>query len=234
MRVERAGVGLNLHDHPGVALEYEPSGAARAVVAVELAERRLYQSQVLLRARSSSAGDRADMHVAPYQAPTESGDWQSHLLVFNLAPRSRGLITLRGRDPRLPPRIELRLLTDPSHRDVAVLVEGLRLARHIAGNAPIAQAIAREVAPGASADTDAALREFINASVTDYAHPVGTCAAGQGSDPSAVVGADGRLHGLDNVFVADASVMRQIPRANTNFACFLIGWRTGRRLASFL
>lgn len=234
VRVERAGVGLNLHDHPGVALEYEPSGAARAVVAVELAERRLYQSQVLLRARSSSAGDRADIHVAPYQAPTESGDWQSHLLVFNLAPRSRGLITLRGRDPRLPPRIELRLLTDPSHRDVAVLVEGLRLARHIAGNAPIAQAIAREVAPGASADTDAALREFINASVTDYAHPVGTCAAGQGSDPSAVVGADGRLHGLDNVFVADASVMRQIPRANTNFACFLIGWRTGRRLASFL
>jgi choline dehydrogenase len=232
LRVERAGVGLNLHDHPGVALEYQPSGAARAVVAVELAERRLYQSQVLLRARSSSAGERADIHVAPYQAPTESGDWQSHLLVFNLAPRSRGLITLRGRDPRLPPRIELRLLTDPSHRDVAVLVEGLRLARHIAGNAPIAQAIAREVAPGASADTDAALCEFINASVTDYAHPVGTCAAGPGSDPSAVVGADGRLHGLDNVFVADASVMRQIPRANTNFACFLIGWRTGRRLAA--
>jgi len=83
VRVERAGVGLNLHDHPGVALEYEPSAAARALVAVELAERRLYQSQVLLRARSSSAGDRADVHVAPYQAPTESGDWQSHLLVFN-------------------------------------------------------------------------------------------------------------------------------------------------------
>ncbi len=41
-----------------------------------------------------------------------------------------------------------------------------------------------------------------------------------------------RLHGLDNVFVADASVMPQIPRANTNFACFLIGWRTGRRLAA--
>jgi choline dehydrogenase-like flavoprotein len=98
-----------------------------------------------------------------------------------------------------------------------------RPARRIARHAPIAQAIA---------NTDAALREFINASVTDYAHPVGTCAAGQGSDPSAVVGADGRLHGLDNVFVADASVMRQIPRANTNFACFLIGWRTGRRLAT--
>ena len=232
VRVERAGVGLNLHDHPGVALEYEPSGAARAAVATELAERRLYKNQVLLRARTSSASDRADLLVAPYQAPTESGDWKSHLLVFNLAPRSRGLITLRGRDPRLPPRIELRLLTDPSHRDVAVLVEGLRLARHIAGNAPIAQAIAREVALGDSADTDAALCEFIHASFTNYAHPVGTCVAGQGGDPCAVVGADGRVHGLDNVFVADASLIRQTPRANTNFACFLIGWRQGCRLAA--
>jgi choline dehydrogenase len=232
VRVARAGVGQNLHDHPGIALEYEPSAMARATLVTELAERRLYQSQIILRARSSHAGSRADLHLAPYQAPAESGNWSFDLLVFNLAPRSRGHVTLRDRDPHLPPRIELRLLTDPNDRDVAVLVEGVRLARRVAREAPLARAIARELVPGASVDNAAAARKVIRSRVTDYAHPVGTCAAGPADDPSAVVGADGRVHGLDNVFVADASIMRSIPRANTNFACFLIGWHSGRALAA--
>ncbi len=159
-------------------------------------------------------------------------NWRFELLVFNLAPRSRGQVALRGRDPRLPPRIDLRLLTDRSGHDVAVLLEGVRLAQRIAREAPIGRGIARELSPGTSVNDDAALRQLIRRSVTDYAHPVGTCAPGPADDLRAVVGADGRVHGLDNVFVADASVMREIPRANTNFACFLIGWHAGRRLAA--
>ena len=85
---------------------------------------RFYQSQILLRARSSHAGGRGDLHVAPYQAPAESGGFTFELLVFNLTPRSRGQVALRGRDPRLPPRIDLRLLTDPEDRDVVVTPRG--------------------------------------------------------------------------------------------------------------
>jgi choline dehydrogenase len=231
VRLARAGVGLNLHDHPGVGLTYEPSAAARAALAAELAEGRLFQSQVILRARSGDAAGRADLHLAPYQAPTESGGWSFTLLIFGLAPDSRGRVSLRGRDPHLSPRIEPRLITDRDGRDLATLVAGVRLARRLAREAPLAAAIAGELRPGGGIDSDAGLSEWLRADLTDYAHPVGTCATGPPGDPGAVVDAGGLVHGLANVFVADASVMDQIPRANTNFACFLIGWRAGRRLA---
>jgi choline dehydrogenase len=84
--------------------------------------------------------------------------------------------------------------------------------------------------PGARVASATALDRFIRAKATNYSHPVGTCATGAADYPSAVVGADGRVHGLTNVFAADASVLRRILRANTNFSCFLIGWRAGMRL----
>ena len=215
---------------PGVALEYEPRAASRRVWAAELAAGRFYESQVLLRARSRRAGGRADLHLAPYQSQDASGEWSFGMLVFALTPRSRGRLSLHGADPTQPPRIELGLLTDRAGHDVAVLLDGLRLARRVARAQPLAGFVARELRPGARTASVAALRRFIRAEVTNYSHPVGTCATGAADDPAAVVGPDGRVHGLRNVYAADASVLRRIPRANTNFSCFLSGWRAGMRL----
>ena len=50
------------------------------------------------------------------------------------------------------------------------------------------------------------------------------------SDPEAVVDASGRVHGTDNIFVADASIMPTIPRANTNLPALMIAERTVDRL----
>ncbi len=57
---------------------------------------------------------------------------------------------------------------------------------------------------------------------------------GPPSDPGAVVGNSGQVYGTSNVFVADASLVPQIPRAPTNFTCFLIGWHVAERLSSRL
>ena len=64
--------------------------------------------------------------------------------------------------------------------------------------------------------------------VAHYYHPVGTCAMGTG--PMAVCDADGRVHGLPNVVVADVSLMPQITRANTNMPAVMIGERIARTL----
>jgi choline dehydrogenase len=56
-----------------------------------------------------------------------------------------------------------------------------------------------------------------------YHHPVGTCRMGAGGD--AVVGPDLKVHGVDHLFVADASIMPTLPRATTNLATLMIGWR---------
>ena len=58
-----------------------------------------------------------------------------------------------------------------------------------------------------------------------YWHPVGTCKMGPESDAGAVVDASGRLHGSANVYVADASIMPTIPRANTHLPVIAIAER---------
>lgn len=52
-----------------------------------------------------------------------------------------------------------------------------------------------------------------------YFHPVGTCAMGS------VVDVGGRVHGFENLYVADASIMPTIPRANTNLSTIAIAER---------
>jgi len=58
-------------------------------------------------------------------------------------------------------------------------------------------------------------------------HPCGTAKMGPSEDPMAVVDAKGRCHGVEQLVVADASIMPTVPRANTNLTCFMIGERIG-------
>jgi len=77
--------------------------------------------------------------------------------------------------------------------------------------------------------TDMSTDQAIRDTVAHYYHPVGTCAMGDGA--MAVCDADGRVHGVDGVVVADASLMPQITRANTNLPTVMIGERIARTLA---
>ena len=84
---------------------------------------------------------------------------------------------------------------------------------------------ARRLTPGPTPQDEAAVSAWIEEPVGHYYHPVGTCAMGDASDPMAVTDARGRVHGLDNAFVADCSIIPVIPRANTNIPAVVIGER---------
>lgn len=60
-----------------------------------------------------------------------------------------------------------------------------------------------------------------------YHYPVGTCAMGPRPDNGAVVSAEGAMHGVDGLWVADASVMPAIPSANTNLSTIVVAERIG-------
>ena len=62
----------------------------------------------------------------------------------------------------------------------------------------------------------------ILSAISPMGHPVGTCAMGPASNPMAVVDEAFRVHGIDNLFVADASVMPTIPSANTNLPTIML------------
>jgi choline dehydrogenase-like flavoprotein len=76
------------------------------------------------------------------------------------------------------------------------------------------------------------LAEAVRDEVVHYWHPAGSCKMGPASDAAAVVDADLRVHGLDGLYVADASIMPAIMTGNTNMPCAVIGEKLGRALAA--
>lgn len=232
--IDVPGVGENLHDHPGVAVRFGPAPAARRALSEDHRRGVLFQSQVILRARSARCTGGFDLHLVPYLDQTQAGEWEFMMLAFNMMPRSRGRVRLRGEDPELPPIIERRLLTDADDGDLAVLVDGVTVIRQLAAAAPLGSLIAVEVDPGPRVQHLADLQVFIRSTVDGYSHAVGTCKMGPAADSMAVVDSTGRVHATSNIYVADASVIPEIPRANTNLTCMLIGMKVADAAAQAL
>lgn len=199
------GLGRGLQDHPGVALTFRATrGAAR-----ELRTRNAFRSQVVLRASSGMTQRGWDLHILPYEAEGELA-----ILVFFMAPASRGVVHLQGRKPR----IRFRFFEGGGKGDLAALEVEVGIAQQVAGR--IEDVIATDDAPRVAGPS---LRRWIESNVTGYDHAVGTCAMGRGRET--VLDARCRVRGLRNVLVADASVIPRIPRANTNLLSMLIGMR---------
>jgi choline dehydrogenase len=221
VQVDLPGVGDNLHDHPGVGLEYEPTTRALRATKADDAQGRFYEVQLVLRTAP-------DLHVIPYQSLSDNRTWSFGIVTFHLDPRSRGRMRLTSRDPDAPPAIGLGLLGDRDGHDLGTLAEGVRVMHDLTKRSPLADVIKRAPRRFSS---DARLARYVRDNVSDYGHSVGTCRMGASPEGGDVVDARGRVHGLANVFVADASIVPRIPRANTNLTCSVIGARVADLLA---
>jgi choline dehydrogenase-like flavoprotein len=133
-----------------------------------------------------------------------------------LQPKSRGRVWRDRADG--PPLIDLGLLKDDA--DLEVLLKGVKLARRILAQGPLAQHGLTELLPGAQVQDDAGLVDFIRAEARTVYHPVGTCA--MGTRPEAVVDPRLRVRGLHGLRVVDASIMPSIISGNTNAPAIMI------------
>lgn len=139
-----------------------------------------------------------------------------------LRPESRGWVKLRSRDAADAPVINPNFLSDP--RDLELLREGARLMNRIMNTAPLSDYGANEVlAPNYADDADLD-RRILEVADTVY-HPVGTCRMGPGEDD--VVDPRLKVRGVDNLWVADASIMPRQISGNTNAPSIMIGGRCG-------
>ena len=185
--------------------------------------RTVFAEQSLAKARNSHCSQAFDLHIAPVAspAPDPSGRWQCKILVANMAPKSRGRLTLCDTHPQSSPVIDTGYLTDPEDDDIAVLMDGVNMTREIAARPSLANLIGKELGDTANVDSIEAVRR----TSLHYYHPVGTCKMGPDSDPTAVVDPTGKVHGLDNLYVVDASIMPVVPRANTNLPTLMLAER---------
>jgi choline dehydrogenase len=135
-------------------------------------------------------------------------------------PWSAGYVRLRSRDPGADPIVQPNHLADPRDRDVIVLA--LRLARRLMSTAAMARYFAQETVPGPQVSTDDEWLDFARRRGGTAYHLVGTCRMGPRGEPMAVVDPQLRVQGTEGLRVADASVMPQVPSANTLAATLMV------------
>ena len=213
------GVGANLSDQPGVFVPLAPTEELNTALAAKEAMAELYVSRMLIRAASERCPeDSWDLHILPVAGPPlfgtlPPGQYEAGISAFLMKPRSRGSVRLRSADPGAAPEIDPGFLTDPAGHDLAVLRSGLRIVERLAASAALRPLVAPLQGSPAADLTD----QEIRARLGTYWHPVGTCAMGAEDDPLAVVDGEGRVRGVSNLRVADASVLPTAPAANTQF-----------------
>lgn len=222
---ELPGVGHNLIEHPMALVFCVPKPGV-----CDLANPLL---QSLLR-YTSNGGEENDMQIFAVNHFVLTDLPEMHKIfgvdiAFAIAaglqrPHSRGRLRVESADLRAAPRIELNFFDDEFDR--ARMREGMRIAWEIAQAPEIAELYERiELLDQALMDDDEALDEYIWTTASEIFHPVGTAKMGPASDPEAVVDSHGRVHGIEGLRVVDASIMPNIPRANTNLTCIMIGER---------
>jgi len=137
----------------------------------------------------------------------------------HVQPHSRGEVSLRSANPADPPRIVPNYMVE--QHDVDRLAEGFLSGQEIMSQPAIRPYIEREHYPGKQFENRSQLGEYLRRSARAALHPVGTCR--MGGDSLSVVDPELRVRGIDNLRIADASVMPRIPSGNTNAACTMIG-----------
>ena len=164
-----------------------------------------------------------EYHVQPLSLAAFGGDLDPFpaftASVANVRPESRGTVHIRSRDPAEAPAIHPNFLSTESDRIVAV--ESVRLTRRIIEQPAMARYSPSEFRPGPSIQADADIVRAVGDISTTIFHPVGTAAMGSG--PEAVVDHELRVHGVDGLRVADASIMPTITSGNTNAPSIMIG-----------
>ncbi|MEJ0020947.1 MAG: GMC family oxidoreductase N-terminal domain-containing protein [Acetobacteraceae bacterium] len=136
-----------------------------------------------------------------------------------MRPESKGHIHITAADARTPPAINFNFLSSPV--DAEITVRAVRIARAVMTAPAMAPLKVTELAPGPSRTAEDEILAWVRQVAETTFHPVGTCK--MGSDPMAVVDAQLRVHGIQGLRVADASIMPTLTSGNTNAPSIMIG-----------
>jgi choline dehydrogenase len=136
-----------------------------------------------------------------------------------LRSESTGSIHIKSTDPAEPPAIRFNFLS--TEHDRAGVLAAIRKGRELMATSPLKEVTGEEIAPGKQLQTDDELLDWVRKNAETTYHPVGTCK--MGSDAMAVVDRDLKVHGIEALRVADASIMPTLTSGNTNAPSIMIG-----------
>jgi choline dehydrogenase-like flavoprotein len=227
--VDLPGVGENLHDHVLAPVIF----AARE--AVPPPSPGLQPLHGHLFGRSRAGLGRPDLQPLFFHLPLYAEDQEGPpdgftLMAGLIRPVGRGSLRLTTSDPYGP------LLLDPAYlsagEDIDALTVAVELCREIGRQPALSDWMREERYPGTEMVDGAELRDYIRRNAVTYHHQVGTCR--MGTDEMAVVDSELRVHGLEGLRVADASVMPEVTSGNTHAPTVMIGERASDMVGAAL
>jgi choline dehydrogenase len=234
------GVGSNYHDHVAVGVLMEMKNSASYGLSWRAAPRDLanvfeyalfrtgplssnvFESTGFVRTRPELR--RPDVQIVFQAARRNRGTFPFPLghgfavNIVGLYPKSRGQVQLASTDPLAAPLVDPWLLSHSD--DLSTLLRGFKLGRQISRAPSFARYSAHEVQPGPAAQDDTALIDYIRRAASTVHHPCGSCR--MGTDGDAVVDPQLRVHGVEGLRVADASIFPSVVGGNTNAAIVMI------------
>jgi choline dehydrogenase len=157
--------------------------------------------------------ERSAVRVKPHPFPGFT------LMPVHLRPEGRGTVRLQGPDPLAPPAVLFDYLR--TDYDVTALLAAIRLCRTIAAQPALKPYVMDEILPGSATRSDDDMIDYVRGTGVSNQHPTSSCAMGHG--PNTVVDPRLRVHGIDGLRVADASIMPVVVGGNTNAPTIMIG-----------
>ena len=249
MVADRPGVGANLQDHLELYLQFASLQPITLYKYWNLWGKALIGAQWLLTGKGLGASNQFESCAFIRSAPgVDYPDIQYHFLpiavrydgkasvaghgfqahVGPMRSPSRGSVSLRSADPAAPPRIRFNYMS--RDEDWSDFRQCIRLTREIFGQAAFKPYVKHEIQPGAAAQSDAELDEFIRAHVESAYHPCGTARMGRADDRLAVVDAECRVIGVDGLRVADSSIFPRVTNGNLNAPSIMVGEKAADHL----
>lgn len=233
------GVGQNLQDHLEMYLQYEckqpvslyPAlkwinqpkiGAEWLFKGTGIGASNQFEAGGFIRTSEKFAWPNIQFHFLPVainyngsNAVNQHG-FQAH--VGSMRSPSRGRVRLKSLDPKQHPSILFNYMS--SEQDWEEFRAAIRITREIMAQPALEPYRGDEISPGKQISTDEELDAFVRERAETAFHPCGTCKMGY--DDMAVVDGAGRVHGIENLRVIDASIMPLIITGNLNATTIMI------------
>ena len=235
------GVGQNLQDHPDFMIKYKclkpvtlwpktkrlnsiGAGVQWLLTKEGMCASNHFDSVACI--RSGPGVEYPDLQLCISPIAMDDNSWQPlkehafQVHVGLMRTHSRGKIELRSNNPADPPRILVNYLKDK--RDRELMRKGIHLVRELLDQPSFSDLKGEEIFPGDNCKSDADLDAKLNSHTTSQWHLACTARMGLKTDKYAVVDNSGKVHGLSNVRVVDASIMPFAPNGNTNAPTIMI------------